>query len=78
MLLLLSTTTTTTTTTTNNNNNNNKVTHYIFYANRTIVVGFALEGKEPPTCRLKISLIDKGAYLGHLHPIYDIKPMAKV
>ena len=51
------------------------VTHYIFYANRTIVVGFALEGKEPPTRRLKISLIDKGAYLGHLHPIYDIKPM---
>ena len=51
------------------------VTHYIFYANRSIVVGFALEGKEPPTRRLKISLIDKGAYLGHLHPIYDIKPM---
>ena len=43
------------------------VTHYIFYASRHIVVGFALEGKEPPTRRLKISLIDKGAYLGHLH-----------
>ena len=25
------------------------VTHYIFYANRAIVVGFALEGKTPPT-----------------------------
>ena len=43
------------------------VTHYIFYANRAIVVGFDLEGKEPPTRRLKISLIDKGVYLGHFH-----------
>ena len=51
------------------------VTHYIFYANRSIVVGFALEGREPPTRRLKISLIDKGTYLGNLHPIYDIRPM---
>jgi hypothetical protein len=51
------------------------VTHYIFYANRAIVVGFALERKAPPTCRMKISLIDKGVYLGSLHPIYDIKPM---
>ena len=25
------------------------VTRYIFYANRAIVVGFALEGKTPPT-----------------------------
>ena len=49
------------------------VTHYIFYANRSIVVGFAPEGKAPPTRRLKISLIDKGMYMGNLHPIYDIK-----
>ena len=34
------------------------VTHYIFYANRSIVVGFALEGKPPPTRRTKISLVD--------------------
>ena len=52
------------------------VTHYIFYANRAIVVGFALEGKVPPTRRMKISLIDKGVYMGmNLHPIHDIKPM---
>jgi hypothetical protein len=51
------------------------VTHYIFYANRSIVVGFALEGKTPPTRRMKISLVDKGVYLGNLHPIHDIKPM---
>ena len=49
------------------------VTHYIFYANRSIVVGFALEGKPPPTRRAKISLIDKGKYMGHLHPIHDIR-----
>ena len=49
------------------------VTHYIFYANRSIVVGFALEGKPPPTRRLKISLVDKGTYMGNLHPIHDIK-----
>mgnify|MGYP007078173257 CR=1 FL=1 len=48
---------------------------YIFYANRSIVVGFALEGKPPPTRRAKISLIDKGTYMGSLHPIHDIKPM---
>ena len=51
------------------------ITHYIFYANRSIVVGFALEGKTPPTRRMKISLMDKGEYLGNLHPIHDIKPM---
>jgi hypothetical protein len=37
------------------------------------VVGFALEGKPPPTRRVKISLIDKGTYMGNLHPIHDIK-----
>jgi hypothetical protein len=51
------------------------VTHYIVYANRAIVVGSALEGKVPPTRRMKISLIDKGVYMGNLHPIHDIKPM---
>ena len=50
-------------------------THYIFYANRSIVVGFALEGKPPTTRRTKISLVDKGMYMGSLHPIHNIKPM---
>jgi hypothetical protein len=52
------------------------VTRYIFYANRAIVVGFALEGKTPPTRRMKISLIDKGVYMGNVHPIHDINQAA--
>ena len=51
------------------------VTHYICYANRLVVVGFALEGKPPPTRRARLNLIDKGTYIGNLHPVHDIKPM---
>ena len=56
------------------------VTHYIFYAKRSVVVGFALEGKPPqstdaPRQDQPHALIDKGTYMGNLHPIHDIKPM---
>ena len=39
----------------------------------TVFGRFRLEGKPPPTRRLKISLVDKGTYMGNLHPFHGIK-----
>ena len=50
-----------------------KITHIIFYADRTITIGFALGDKIMPVARKPIPIFDGGIYAGVLNPIHNIR-----
>jgi hypothetical protein len=52
-----------------------KMTHIIYYADRTITVGFALGDMNMPLFRKPIPLFDGGTYAGKLDPTNNIRLM---
>ena len=49
------------------------ITHIIFYADRTITIGFALGDKTMPKARKPIPIFDGGIFAGALNPIHNIR-----
>ena len=49
------------------------MTNVVTYADRTATIGFALGNLEMPTRRKKISLVDRGSFVGSLHPVHNVK-----
>ena len=54
------------------------MTNIVTYADRTATIGFALGDMEMPTRRKKIILCDKGAFVGFLHPVHNIRLLGGV
>ena len=49
------------------------ITHIIFYADRTITIGFALGDKTMPKARKPIPIFDGGIFAGALNPVHNIR-----